>query len=88
MSAAVASMMLLPACGKVSGDPPATTAPDLQSYSKPVQSRAADELEAVDLPPCSPQQTEQLERCSAIKLMMPSYLRLRDKVRALEEANE
>jgi hypothetical protein len=76
-------MMLLPGCDKVSGDPPVTTAPELQSYSKPVQNRAADELEAIDLPPCSPQQTEQLERCSAIKLMMPQYLRLRDKVRAL-----
>jgi hypothetical protein len=81
-------MMLLPGCGKVSGDPPVTTAPDLQGYSKPVQSRAADELEAIDLPPCAPQQTEQLERCSAIKLMLPQYLRLRDKVRALDEANQ
>ena len=81
-------MMLLTACGKVSGNPPVTTAPDLQSYSKSVQNRAADELEAIDLPPCSPQQTEQLDDCSAIKLMMPEYLRLRDKVRALDEVSE
>jgi hypothetical protein len=81
-------MMLLPGCDKASGDPPVITAPDLQDYSKPVQSRAADELEAIGLPPCSPQQVEQLDKCSAIKLMMPQYLRLRDKVRALDEANQ
>lgn len=85
--AAVASMVLLPGCDKVSGNPPVTASPNLQGYSRPVQSRAADELEAIDLPPCSPQQTEQLQTCSAIKLMMPAYLRLRDKVRALKEVS-
>lgn len=47
--------------------------------------RMAEEIEAIDLPPCQRQQEEgDLSGCSALKVVPPDYLELRDDVRAME----
>jgi hypothetical protein len=64
-------------------------APDLVEYSNKVQARAADELEAIEQPPCARTQTQgDLSGCSALKVLIPDYARLRDDVRALREEEE
>jgi hypothetical protein len=60
--------------------------PELVQYSEKVQARAADELEAIEEPPCARTQTEgDLSGCSALKVMIPDYARMREDVRALRD---
>lgn len=78
---------LLSGCDRGSSDPgPVVIAPDLVQYSDKVKQRAADELEAIEAPPCARTQTDgDLSGCSALKVFIPDYLRTRDDIRALRQ---
>jgi Tfp pilus assembly protein PilP len=77
------SLVLLSGCAAGSSDPaPQIVTPDLPQYSAPVQDRAADEVQAINEPACNPRQQSDLSECSALKLFLLDYLRLRDQVRS------
>jgi hypothetical protein len=76
-------------CAKDGSKPPLTIAPELRQYSPEFQQRAAQELQAIGHPPCQRQQQQgDLSGCSAIRVMIPDYLELRDDVRAIDEAQD
>lgn len=88
--ALLTSSALLSACDRGSSDPgPVVIAPEVVQYSDKVQARAADELEAIEEPPCARTQTEgDLSGCSALKVMIPDYAKMRDDARALRNESE
>jgi hypothetical protein len=73
---------LLSGCGGATSSPPAVVFidPILVPYSLAFQHRAADELEAIKLPPCP--YIRPAPDCSAVVTMMEDYKAMRAEIRA------
>lgn len=79
----LAATILIAGCATGASSPP--VAPPLASYSPEFQAKAADELSELPVP-CDRQEAIMMDRCSALLRMALDYLRLRDQIRALDEA--
>jgi len=71
--------LLFAACAK---EPSSAVTPKLRVYSRDVQARAADELQAMPAP-CAPDAVA--GNCSAVKRLVVDYKTTRDEIRAIKK---